>query len=74
MDRRALIHQVLAMRELADSVLAMLAAEDAAPTACEHPAGKREDLRTFGTKGEHWRCTVCGYEQHDDGTEAVDGR
>lgn len=81
MDKRAIAHIALAMRELSDSLLAAVGAEwlpGPVPTEeppCAHPRATREDLSTFGTKGEHWRCKLCGHVHRDTPpTEVVDGR
>ncbi len=60
---RAVIHQLLAMRETIDSLLATLAPTPDAVEACTHQA--REDLTTFGG-AEHWICKQCGYEHKED--------
>jgi hypothetical protein len=60
---RAVIHQLLAIREIVDGLIATLAPAPEAVTACQHTA--REDLTTFGGL-EHWVCKQCGFEYRED--------
>jgi rubrerythrin len=57
---RAVIHQLLAIREMVDALLVTLAPTPDAVTACTHQV--REDLSTMGESAEHWICKQCGYE------------
>lgn len=57
MNRDALIHQALAIRSLADSLLAQLAPPEVA--ACTHPEEQREDFGSFSH--DKWMCRACGY-------------
>lgn len=76
-DQESLIRTAVAMRALADSLLAQLGAtvtQRQEPERCQHPKQHRISRTTFGG-GEHWTCGACGYE-HDvePGEEIVDGR
>jgi len=80
-DPRGIVHTALAIREMVDSLLFQLGAQEvpapkaSAPPACDHPRNQRRQRAAFGQSGEHWTCGVCGYEYDDDGgTEALDGR
>lgn len=80
-DPRGIIHTVMAIREMVDSLMYQLGATEVpAPgastaPACEHPTNQRISRKSFGQRGDHWTCGVCGYEHDDDGAEAMlDGR
>jgi hypothetical protein len=62
-ERGALIQQVMAIKESADTLLALLIPEDegALPVGCTHPADAVRDESTMGEPS--WRCTLCGAVQ-----------
>ena len=62
----AVVQMVMGIRAQCDAILTLLTepapSQPASEPACEHPMQAREDLRTAGSSGPHWRCTLCDYE------------
>ena len=55
-NERAIVRQLLAIRELVDGVLEELTEQ---PPACQHK--NKDDQTAFGGP-EKWRCRDCGYD------------
>ena len=52
-------HQLLALRELIDAILAD-EDEQAVGSACAHPSEKRVNMASMGKDGDHFYCKACG--------------
>lgn len=59
MSKEAMIHQLLAIRSLVDSVLAEITEQPAETGQCEH---KRTENLTVMGGAEKYRCLDCGEE------------
>jgi hypothetical protein len=58
--------QIIALlTEIRDALVPRPEEADETP-GCPHPLEARISLRAMGTRGEHWRCGICTYEQTPD--------
>lgn len=55
-------HQLLALREIIDAILAEdeESAVGSADSRCPHPSESRVNMASMGDRGDHFYCKMCG--------------